>query len=130
MTHTWEDGKDAAKNFPFPIYPNSKPSSALKAAGDGDSSEFMILSSPDPVKKIVQFYTEELGKQGWKVSTMEAPNSVNLTAVKEGQQAGVMVSLDDKNQTSITLALSDEPEGVPKVTDENYTPDTLNPPTD
>ncbi len=130
MTHTWEDSKDAAKTFPLPIYPNSKSSSALKASGDGDSSEFMILNSADPVKKVVQFYSEELAKQGWKVTTLEAPNSVNMTAVKQGQQAGIMVSLDEKNQTSITLALSDEPEGVPKVTDQNYTPDTLNPPTD
>lgn len=130
MTQTWENSKDAAKDFPLPIYPNSKSSSALKASGDGDSSEFMILNSPDPVKKVVQFYSDELSKRGWKVSSLEAPNSVNLTAIKEGQQAGIMVSQDDKNQTSITLALSAEPEGVPKVTDENYTPDKLNPPTD
>ena len=130
MTHTWEDSKDAAKDFPLPIYPNSKPSSAIKASGDGDNSEFMILISPDPVKTVVQYYSDELPKKGWKVSSLESPNSVNMTAVKEGQQAGIMVSLDDKNQTSITLAMSDEPEGVPKVTDPNYVPDTLNPPTD
>lgn len=130
MTHTWEEGKAASKDFPLPIYPNSKPSSALRASGEGDTSEFMILVSPDSVEKVASYYSDELGKKGWKLNKLNGTNMVNMTASKDDQQAGIMISVDDKNQTSITLTMSDEPAGVPQVTDKNFTPDKLNPPTD
>ena len=133
MTQTWEGGKEASKEFPLPIYPNSKASGEVSAKGDDDSSAFIILNSSDSVKQVSDYYIAELQKQGWKVTQMAPSISadlVNISAVKEGQQASVMVAPDEKKQTSISIALSSEPEGVPKVTDENYTPDKLNPPTD
>lgn len=131
MTQTWEGGKEAEKTFALPIYPNSKAAGGVKAEGNEDSSEFVILNSSDPVNKVADYYKSELEKQGWKVSRIEpAPNLVNMTALKPGHEASVMVSLDDKDKTSITLAVSKESEGIPQVTDQNYTPDKLNPPTD
>lgn len=131
MTHTMAEGGDATKQgFLLPIYPGAKPSGKVEAKGNAESSHFLLLNSDDPVNKISDFYQQELKKDGWEISQQQVlPNLVNLAAKKDQLEASVMVSGEDKT-SSITLSVSRAPEGTPVVTDQTYTPDKLNPPTD
>lgn len=54
---------------------------------------------------------------------------MNIAAKKGELEASVMISGETKGST-ITLTVSREPEGTPAVSNEQYTPDKLNPPTD
>jgi hypothetical protein len=131
MTHTFADGKAAGKDFPLPLYPNAQTAGAVAAKGDGDEdSDFMMLSSTDPVDKISSFYNDKLKEAGWTVKQNAfTPQLLQLNAKKPGYEASVQISSDDK-QSSITLSFSKETAGTPKMTGQVFTPDKLNPPTD
>jgi hypothetical protein len=132
VTHTFAEGQSTkTANFPLPIYPNASPSGSVTTKGEGDDhSSFMMLSSADQLNKVSDFYAQKLKEDGWTVNaTTNMPKMVNISASKKDLEANVMLGTD-ADKTTITLAVSKEPEGIPKVTDENYTPDKLNPPTD
>lgn len=131
VTHTFAEGGDATKQgFILPIYPGAKASGGVEAKDSSESSHFLLLNSTDPVAKISEYYQNELKKQGWQVTQQQMlPALVNIGAKKEELEASVMISGEDKN-TSITLSVSRAPEGTPAVTDQVFTPDKLNPPTD
>lgn len=131
VTHTFQAGSDAAKvGFPIPVYPNAKVPGSVGTQGGDEMGNFMMLTSSDPVEKIRDYYQKELTKAGWQVKELQlAKELVNLAAHKDKLEASVMVS-GDGNSTSITLTVAREPEGEPKVTNEIFIPDKLNPPTD
>ena len=131
MTHTFAEGKDATKQgFALPIYPDAKPSGGVSNTASAESSSFLLLSTPDSVDKVSEFYQQQLKKDGWEVApTKVMPELMNIAAKKGEVEASVMVSGEDKS-TSITLTVSRMPEGTPSVSNEQYTPDKLNPPTD
>jgi hypothetical protein len=133
VTHTFSEG-EAAKtpSFPLPLYPNAQASGSVTAKGDGDeNSSFMILSSIDPIEKVSTFYTDKLKSDGWTVNaTTTMPKMVNISASKNDVEGNVMLGVDDASKTTITLAVSKESSTPTKVTNETYTPDKLNPPTD
>lgn len=132
MTHTFAEGKETKlKDFALPIYPNAQPTGSVTAQGaDDENSSFMMLSSADSLSQVSDFYTQKLKEDGWTVNaTTTMPKMVNISASRKNMEANVMVGLDSE-KTTITLAVSKELQGVPKVSDEQYTPDKLNPPTD
>jgi len=132
MTHTFAEGSESKiKDFPLPIYPNAQPTGSVTAQGDDqENSSFMMLSSADSLSQVGDFYSQKLQEDGWTIhATTRMPKMVNISATRKDMEANVMVGLDSE-KTTITLAVSKELEGVPKVSDEPYTPDKLNPPTD
>ncbi len=131
MTQTFAEGGDATKQgFLLPIYPGATPSGGVEAKGNAESSHFLLLNSPDPVNKISDFYQQQLKKDGWAITQQQMlPDLVNFAAKKDQLEASVMVSGEDKT-SSITLSVSRAPEGTPEVSDQTFTPDKLNPPTD
>jgi hypothetical protein len=133
MTHTFTTGNATdTKNFPLPIYPNAKASGEVQAKGDPeDNSKFLLLSSADKVDQVSEFYNSQLKAQGWEVNeTVKQPTLVNLGAHKNDIEASVMISEDADGKTTISLAVSNETKGTPKMSDQVFTPDKLNPPTD
>lgn len=131
MTHTFAEGTDATKQgFQLPVYPGATPSGGVSNTGKEEASSFLLLSSPDAVNKISEFYQQQLKKDGWEVTaTQVMPELMNIAAKKGELEASVMISGETKG-TTITLTVSREPEGTPAVGNEQYTPDKLNPPTD
>lgn len=135
MTHTFAEGNSAnTESFPLPIYPNAEPSGSVNAKGEGDEhAAFMMLSSADELTKVSDFYAQKLKEDGWTLNaTTTMPKMVNISASKKELEANVMLGRDsEKDKTTITLAVSKEPDVMPTITgNENYTPDKLNPPTD
>lgn len=134
MTQTFVSGKDtisAEKSFLLPIYPNSKPTGEVQAKSEEEQNSFLMLSSPDPVSKVSDFYQAELKKGGWELHQNQMLSElVNLTAKKDRLEGSIMISSDGKNQTSISLSVNVEPEGTPEVSKDEFVPDKLNPPTD
>jgi hypothetical protein len=132
VTHRFSEGEETkTANFPLPIFPNASPIGAKQIEGDqNDHENFMVLSSTAKLNEVSEFYTKKLKEDGWTLNAnTNMPQMVNISASKKDLEANVMLGTD-ADKTTITLAVSKEPEGVPKVTDENYTPDKLNPPTD
>lgn len=133
MTHTFVAGKDVNKqNFMLPIYPNSRATGERQAQSGQDENTFRMLSSPDPIGKISEFYLSELKKDGWKVTQqMVLPALVNISARKDKLEGSIMLSRDDHSKTTvITLSVGVESDGVPEMSKENSSPDKANPPTD
>lgn len=133
ITHTFAEGNDATKQgFLLPIYPGAKPSGGVSSGNNAESSSFLLLSSPDSAAKISDYYQQQLKKEGWEITQQDkmADGEVTNIGARKGElEASVMVSGEEKS-TSISLTVSRAPEGTPAVTDQQYTPDKLNPPTD
>lgn len=67
MTHTFAEGTDATKQgFQLPVYPGAKPSGGVSNTSTAESSSFLLLSSPDAVNKISEFYQQQLKKMDGK----------------------------------------------------------------
>jgi hypothetical protein len=129
VTHVFTEGEAAkAGGFPLPLYPNATPTGKVQT--NDDNASFMILSSPDKLEQVSSFYTNKLKVDGWTVNnTATMPQMVNISATKQDVEANVMLGVDN-DKTTITLAVSKEPQGTPTPSTETYTPDKLNPPTD
>lgn len=131
MTHIFTQGETALANFPLPIYPGAQASGSVSANGDkNESSNFMMLSSPDSLSQIQSFYDKQLKVAGWNV--VDSPigeQMIKLDCHKESLEASVLLTRQDK-QTAISLAVSNEPDNAVKLSGKEFTPDKLNPPTD
>lgn len=132
MTHTFVGGKNLEKQpFLLPIYPNATASGEVRADGSDEENSFMILSTSDPIGQVSEYYMTELKKQGWEVSRQQVmPKLFNLNASKDKLEGSIMLSTDEHNKTIINLSVAVEPQGVPKVSGEQFNPDKINPPTD
>jgi hypothetical protein len=134
MTHTFAEGKDAIpKNFPLPIYPAASTTGSVSAETDqsAEDAKFLMLSSNDSYDKVGEFYKKELAATGWKVETVQTlPKLINIAATKDAYDANVMLSSDGQ-KTTISLAVSKTGgENVVTPPAEEYSPDSLTPPTD
>jgi len=132
MTHTFSEGeKSVPAVFPLPLYPGAEATGSVQALGANEESKFVVLQSKDSVETIRKYYEDELKKQQWTIKVVVAkPNMAIMTGTKGNLQTSISVNVGDKKSSTISLNVSQEPEGVPKVTNQNYTPDKLNPPTD
>jgi len=132
MTQTFVAGKETnSEKFLLPIYPNSKATGEVQAQSKEDQNSFRMLTSPDSVDKIAEFYKTELKKDGWTVGQQSVlPNLVNISAKKEKLDGSIMLSGDEHDKTTINLSVSVEAEGTPEVSKDSFSPDKINPPTD
>lgn len=133
VKHVFTAGESTTTaGFILPIYPNAVTNGAVQASGDADdASKFMMLNSTDSVEKIRTFYLDKLKSEGWVVAeSLHQPTLVNIGVSKEQLDGSVMLSADADGKTTITLAVGRHSDEVPKVSDETFTPDKMNPPTD
>ncbi len=137
MTHTFAEGQDAIpKDFPLPIYPGATTSGSVSAGGeDQEHSQFLMLSSNDPMEKISEFYQAQLKDTGWEIDKVDtSPKLVSIDAHKDKLQANAeMVEDSDSDKTTISLQVSqqsDNPKEESEAAAENFKPDKVTPPTD
>lgn len=135
MTHTFAEGKDAVpKDFTLPIYPNATTSGSVSAGGDDqEQAQFLMLTTPDPLDKVSEFYQQKFKDTGWQLDKVEPSNKlVSIDAHKDKLQANAEL-VDDGGKTTISLQcsrLSDNPKDESESAAENYKPDKVTPPTD
>ena len=136
MTHTMAEGKDAVpKDFPLPLYPNAAPTGSVSAQGAGDEqTKYLILSTPDSIDKVSEYYQGELKSAGWDVGNVQvAPKLVSISATKKDKDldSNVMIA-DDGGKTTISLqsTKSVEIKKEDEEPSENFTPNKVTPPTD
>lgn len=139
MTHTFAEGQDAVpKDFALPIYPNATTSGSVSAGGeDQEHSQFLMLSSNDPMDKISEFYQSELKGKGWEVDKVDtSPKLVSIDAHKDKLQANAELVEDNDNKTTISLQVSQisetptKDDAASEAAAENFKPDKVTPPTD
>lgn len=137
MTHTFAEGQDAIpKDFALPIYPGATTSGSVSAGGeDQEHSQFLMLSSSDPMDKISEFYQSQLKDKGWEIDKVDtSPKLVSIDAHKDKLQANAeLVEDSDSDKTTISLQVSqqsDNPKDDSEAAAENFKPDKVTPPTD
>ncbi len=137
MTHTFAEGQDAIpKDFALPIYPGATTSGSVSAGGeDQEHSQFLMLSSNDPMDKISEFYQSQLKDKGWEIDKVDtSPKLVSIDAHKDKLQANAeLVEDSDSDKTTISLQVSqqsDNPKEDSEAAAENFKPDKVTPPTD
>ncbi len=137
MTQTFAEGKDAIpKDFALPIYPGATTSGSVSAGGeDQEQSQFLMLSSNDPMDKISQFYQDQLKDKGWEIDKVDTgPKLVSIDAHKDKLQANAELAEDsDSDKTTVSLQvsrISDNPKDDSETAAENFKPDKVTPPTD
>ena len=137
MTHTFAEGQDAIpKDFALPIYPGATTSGSVSAGGeDQEHSQFLMLSSNDPMDKISEFYQSQLKDKGWEIDKVDtSPKLVSIDAHKDKLQANAeLVEDSDSDKTTISLQVSqqsDNPKDDSEAAAENFKPDKVTPPTD
>ena len=135
MTHTFAEGQDAVpKDFALPIYPGATTSGSVSAGGeDEEQSQFLMLSSNDPMDKISQFYQDQLKEKGWEIDKVDtSAKLVSIDAHKDKLQANAELA-EDADKTTISLQMSrvsDNPKDDSEAAAENFKPDKVTPPTD
>jgi hypothetical protein len=133
MTHTFAEGKNAIpKDFPLPIYTGASPTGSVSAEGnEEEQSKFLMLSSPDPVDKISDFYQNELKARGWEITNVQTlPRIVSISAQQKDMDGNVMIT-DDGGKTTISLSVGKTGSEKPDETEnENFSPNKVTPPTD
>ena len=133
MTQTIAEGKDAIpKDFPLPIYPGATTSGSVSASGKDDESQFLMLSTVDPIDKVSQFYQLQLKDKGWEIDSVNTePKIVSIDAHKGTVQANALLA-DDSGKTTISLQLgkASDVKDDSESSSENYHPDKVTPPTD
>ncbi|HEY9773234.1 MAG TPA: hypothetical protein V6C81_05445 [Planktothrix sp.] len=136
MTHTFAEGKDAVpKDFLLPIYPGATATGSVTAdGGDQDQSKFLMLSTPDQMDKVSDYYQNTLKDKGWSIDKVDtdAPKVVSISVHQKDVEGNVMLA-DDNGKTTISLSAgksSDTSKEDTESNSENYQPDKVNPPSD
>jgi hypothetical protein len=104
---------DIPADFPndFPIYPGAAPKGSLSGSNKGDTKGFWVmLTTGDDVKKVEDYYTGNLPKQGWKVGqTLSMGGTVTMQVSKGGLGGAVIISRSGNDpETGINISLSPE----------------------
>jgi hypothetical protein len=132
VKQTFAAGSDATpESFPLPIYPQSKTTGTVQAQGDADDhSKFLMLSSPDTVSQIGDYYEAQMKKEGWNIVSLNTlPSMVNISAEKDVLESSVMVTSDGE-VSCIKLQVGNKVEGIPTPSTAPNIIDKMNPPTD
>jgi hypothetical protein len=136
MTQTLAEGKAAVpKDFVLPVYPGATATGSVSAEGSGqEQSKFLMLSSPDSLDKVSDYYQNTLKDKGWTIDKVDtdAPKVVSISAHMKETEANVMLA-DDGGKTTISLSsgiAGDTSKDDTESNQENYKPDKANPPTD
>lgn len=134
MTQTFAQGKDAVpKDFALPIYPGATTSGSVAGNNSEEETQFLMLSTTDPVEKVSEFYEEKLKAAGWTVDSVQPQAKVTtIDAHKEKLTANVEIA-EDSGKSTVSLSWGKSAENIQDPSEsaaENYKPDKVTPPTD
>lgn len=94
------DAVSIPKTFPkdAPIYPGAK----ITAALDSPQGQQIQFTSKDPMKKLSDFYSDKLTKDGWAQQAMvQADNTFTLSSKKENRVCTIILSKNDEEVLGI-----------------------------
>jgi len=98
-------------NFPkdFPVYPGAKPSGSLSNSKD-DTGFFLVLTSTDDAKKIVEYYAKQFPANGWTVKNTSDFGGVSMISAEKGMLVGsaTIGTEKDSKETSLMLTVSEK----------------------
>jgi hypothetical protein len=87
----------AAAKLPnwVPVYPGMQAQGGFSAQKEGETSGAASFKTNDPVDKVTRFYTDELNKAGFKITTQTT-----------GSNLSILTATDDSTQRQITLTIT------------------------
>jgi hypothetical protein len=134
MTQTFTDGKDRVpKDFPLPIYPGATTSGSVAGNSSEEETQFLMLSTADPVEKVSEFYESKLKADGWKIDAVQPEAKVTtIDAHKDKLTANVEIA-EDGGKSTVSLSCAKSADNIQDASEsaaENYKPDKVTPPTD
>jgi len=135
MTHTFTEGQESIpKDFKELIYPGSLIAGSTSAQDkDGEHSAFITISSADSVESVASWYAATLPKQGWTVDNQDStqPAIVSIAGHQKDVEIAVFIA-QDANKTTISISEGKSGEGDPVDEEqiENFTPNSVTPPTE
>ena len=86
----------------IPLYPGAK----VMAALDSPTGQQVQFTTKDPLKKISEYYTDKLNKDGWKQESMvQADTTFTMSSKKDTRRCVVIVS-QNEDDTFLTLTVA------------------------
>lgn len=104
---------DVPNDFPkeFPLYPGYTVTSSLSGAQSGKNNGYWLtLSTPDAVKKVADYYTSQLNKNGWTIdSTFTADDTTTQTVSLGAWKGSLSITKDSsEGETQIIIILGQD----------------------
>lgn len=135
MTHTFTEGKEGIpKDFQQLIYPGAAIAGSTSAQDkDGEHAAFISLSTADSVERVASWYAATLPKTGWSIDSQDStqPAFVSIAGHQKDVEIAVLIAQDgDKITISISEGKSGEGDAVDEEQIENFTPNSVTPPTE
>jgi hypothetical protein len=102
------------ENFPkdFPIYPGAKFTGSMSGGNNAKDAQgfWVILSTPDTLSKVTEYYKTNLDKSGYTIkNTMNLNEMTTWTVKKDSLGGGVTVTRGENDkETTITVTLGTE----------------------
>jgi hypothetical protein len=95
----------------IPAYPGAEIHSALSAAKDDRQSAMVGFTTTDPLRRVLEFYTDGLKKNGFTIEsqTMVSDTAAVVTAKSESPKRTAVVNVAAENgKTNVGLIFSDK----------------------
>ncbi len=135
MTHTFSEGEDGIpKDLQKLIYPGAVIAGSTSAQDkDGEHAAFVSLSSADELERVASWYEATLPKNGWTVDSHDSsqPALVSISGHQKDVEINVLMAQDaNKTTISVSEGKSGEGDAVDEEQIENFTPNSVTPPTE
>lgn len=135
VTQTFTPGSSAVSiTFEKFIYPGATTSGSVSAEGENsEESQFLMLTSKDPIEKVSKWYQEKFKAENWKITgQQEQTKLISITGTKENTELSAMLT-EDNGHTSISLSMDKQTNSNDfgdENNKENFVPNKETPPTD
>lgn len=98
-------------DFPkdFPVYPGAGVDGSVSGMQDGaDTGYFITFTTKDSFDKVIKYYTDELAKQGWKMTASFNTEKMQTMAVSKGTREGSLSISSAEEGTTILMTLGNK----------------------
>jgi hypothetical protein len=133
MTQTFSQGQNLPKDFALPVYPGATTSGSVAGNNSEEETQFLMLTTPDTIDKVSEFYEDKLKATGWTVDSVQPQAKVTtIDAHKDKLSANIEIA-EDSGKTTVSLSWGKSADNIQDVGEnasENYKPDKVTPPTD
>ncbi len=96
-------------NYPMPQYPGSKVQMTIGSQMNSGMADNAMLTTSDSVDKVVTFYKNFFGSNGWKIDTEFKGEGTAMLSASNGEKTAQVTasptSKDSGSETSISLAI-------------------------
>lgn len=112
ITMTTGDSAQYPATFPVSQYPGSSCKLTIdsKLKNDASSSDSVMLTTRDPLTKVVDHYKTWFEGNGWKVDSQVSSDQNAMLVASKGQQTASVMAMPNASgggvETSITLTVS------------------------